>query len=381
MYLARLLLCTSVNTKTYIFQNPNDPTIISEWRRVAFVENFFDILTEIHCKEKEHIGTKKTLAEVLYHNLTGHTHAKRRVKSPPDALPSPSKKRTNKKRPLPNSPSPKPARKSRRVNKPSTTQLPPSKPENQGETKQTAVDVEEISETSPQPDISKWIPTLLLDEGDKKILEGGRWLNNKHMYAAQHLLKSQFPHISGLQPTVLGKAHQWAVMTSEGVPIINQSNSHWICVSTIGCAPDTAYFYNSMLYNKSRLRYQVTKDIASLIHAAGDCIDVMVPQSQLQEGADDCGLFTIATATSLCFGIPPNTILWDQKKMREHFRRCFENGKMSPFPGWDLPDRTKITPHISYEPLLTTVKVKVYCSRKMPQIGRERMAQRTKCLK
>ena len=53
----------------------NDPTILSEWRRVAFVENFFDILTDIHCcKEKGHIGTKKTLAEVLYDKLTGHTH-------------------------------------------------------------------------------------------------------------------------------------------------------------------------------------------------------------------------------------------------------------------------------------------------------------------
>ena len=67
MYLARLLLGTSVNTKTYIFQNPN------EWRRVAFVENFFDILTDIHCKEKGHIGTKKTLAEVLYDNLADST--------------------------------------------------------------------------------------------------------------------------------------------------------------------------------------------------------------------------------------------------------------------------------------------------------------------
>ena len=95
----------------------------------------------------------------------------------------------------------------------------------------------------------------------------------------------------------------------------------------------------------------------------------------------DCGLFAIATATSLCFGIPPSTVLWDQKKIREHLRRCFENGKMSPFPGRDLPDRRKITPHISDEPLFTTVKVEVYCSCKMPQVGRERMAQCTECLK
>ena len=45
-------------------QNPNDPTILSDWRRVAFVEDFFDILNKVHCKEKGHIGEKKTVIEV-----------------------------------------------------------------------------------------------------------------------------------------------------------------------------------------------------------------------------------------------------------------------------------------------------------------------------
>ena len=31
---------------------------------MAFVEDFFDILKDIHCKEKRHIGSKKTLEEV-----------------------------------------------------------------------------------------------------------------------------------------------------------------------------------------------------------------------------------------------------------------------------------------------------------------------------
>ena len=60
----------AVNFKTCILyyyillQNPNDPTILSSWRQVAFVEDFFDILKDIHCKEKGHIGSKKTLEEV-----------------------------------------------------------------------------------------------------------------------------------------------------------------------------------------------------------------------------------------------------------------------------------------------------------------------------
>ena len=45
-------------------QDVNNPTILSEWRWVAFIEEFFDILTDIHCKEKGHIGSKKTLAEL-----------------------------------------------------------------------------------------------------------------------------------------------------------------------------------------------------------------------------------------------------------------------------------------------------------------------------
>ena len=32
---------------------------------MAFVEDFFDILQEIHCQEKGHIGEKKTVAEVF----------------------------------------------------------------------------------------------------------------------------------------------------------------------------------------------------------------------------------------------------------------------------------------------------------------------------
>ena len=58
------------------------------------------------------------------------------------------------------------------------------------------------------PPSTAWVLSLLLDEDNKRILDGGQWLNNKHMYAAQKLLKAQFPDISGLQSMVLAKGHQ-----------------------------------------------------------------------------------------------------------------------------------------------------------------------------
>ena len=188
-----------------------------------------------------------------------------------------------------------------------------------------------------------------------RILQDGQWLSDKHMHAVQKLLKSQFPHISGLQPTVLGSTNQWDVLKSEGVQNLHQTN-HWVCMSTIGCPPDTAYFYDSMLYNKSRLPIPVTRDIASLLNASGDVINVKVPQSQLQEGSEDCGLFAIATATSLCYGVPPSMIFWEQRKMRSHLKRCLENMKMTPFPGWQQHQQSLTIPSVTDEPLLSKSK-------------------------
>ena len=47
-----------------LIQNENDPTILSGWRRVVPVEEFFEIISEVHCNEKGHIGSKKTVTEV-----------------------------------------------------------------------------------------------------------------------------------------------------------------------------------------------------------------------------------------------------------------------------------------------------------------------------
>ena len=46
-------------------QNPNDWTILASWRKVACVDEFFDIIKEIHCKERGHVGSKKTVEEVF----------------------------------------------------------------------------------------------------------------------------------------------------------------------------------------------------------------------------------------------------------------------------------------------------------------------------
>ena len=47
-----------------VLQNDNDPTILSGWQCEVPVEEFFDVISEVHCRGKGHIGSKKTVTEV-----------------------------------------------------------------------------------------------------------------------------------------------------------------------------------------------------------------------------------------------------------------------------------------------------------------------------
>ena len=90
---------------------------------------------------------------------------------------------------------------------------------------------------------------------------------------------------------------------------------------------------------------------------------------QQQKGGRDCGLFAIAIATALCFGIPPSHTEWDQGRMHKHLLRCFEGGKMEPFPGKNVQARGEVA---------ETLQVKIYCSCRLPEEKR-RMARCSGC--
>ena len=46
----------------------------------------------------------------------------------------------------------------------------------------------------------------------------------------------------------------------------------------------------------------------------------------------DCGLFAIAFATSIASGQDPQSLKYDQKLMRNHLLKCFQNNSIDLFP-------------------------------------------------
>ena len=80
-----------------------------------------------------------------------------------------------------------------------------------------------------------WIQELTLFPSDKKSLINSRWLSNALINAGQKLLKDAYPHISGLQPTLLGMTLAFKVQSEQFVQVLHINENHWVTASNIGC--------------------------------------------------------------------------------------------------------------------------------------------------
>ena len=97
--------------------------------------------------------------------------------------------------------------------------------------------------------------------------------------------------------------------------------------------PNFIQVYDS-LYKKAggrKLKRQIST-LSFMFLQNHDNLVIEYMNVQRQVGGDDCGLFTVAFATSLCHSVDPLTCRFKQKEMREHFLRCLLNEYMTPFP-------------------------------------------------
>ena len=63
-----------------------------------------------------------------------------------------------------------------------------------------------------------------------------------------------------------------------------------------------------------------------------DALSIKVAYSQKQRGSTDCGLFAIAFATAIAFGLSPSKVKLRQEMMRAHLVHRFDKKCLSTFP-------------------------------------------------
>ena len=73
------------------------------------------------------------------------------------------------------------------------------------------------------------------------------------------------------------------------------------------------------------------RQIATIMKAEYAVFIVKHVDIQRQLGSSDCRLMAIAFAASLCSGLDPHTLKYDQSKLRSDFLSCIESGCLLPF--------------------------------------------------
>ena len=130
------------------------------------------------------------------------------------------------------------------------------------------------------------------------------------------LLKLPCRQIGGLQSTVLGETLAYEIQTEHFIQILH-ARSHWITVSSTGCEPGHINVFDSIpsvdisSHNKQQLH------VAAIIHTQDGKVVLDFLTAQLQRGTNDCGLFAIAYAGSLCAGEDPTVVSYCSRRDRE----------------------------------------------------------------
>lgn len=184
--------------------------------------------------------------------------------------------------------------------------------------------------STPKQSTEYWIQNLHLYPADKQILLGEGWLTDSIINAGQYLLKRSHPHVGGLQPTALGETLAFSVASTEFAQILNVAGNHWITVSNFGCPPGHINVYDSI--PACDIPKHTKRQIAAILHTSETEITLNFQKVQIQKGANDCGLFALAFAATLCDGENPSEINYIQHELRKHLLMSIEKGSLLKFP-------------------------------------------------
>ena len=173
-----------------------------------------------------------------------------------------------------------------------------------------------------------------LNVSDRQLLTSNEgWLNGTLIDAAMQLLKYQYPSIAGLQSSALAIQLDFKRTDRFFIQIINRlpinQGTHWLVLSNPGCQSNEVKIFDSAFDDIPYLEEQV---IASIVDTKASDLQMLMMDVQRQTNGNDCGLFSIANAITLCLGLNPCDFNYRIPLMRSHLMKCLENREMKMFP-------------------------------------------------
>ena len=142
------------------------------------------------------------------------------------------------------------------------------------------------------------------------ILSTDHWMNGNINNCAQNVLRSA-SQVSGLYDTSLGPHLSYPRADSFHQILHDTCRSHWIVVSTVGCAPGHIKY-------SGKVSQCVQKQTAAIMRTSAPEITFSFQNVQQQSNGNDCGVFSIAFLVELVLGGDPTNAPFDVSKLRLH---------------------------------------------------------------
>ena len=218
---------------------------------------------------------------------------------------------------------------------------------------------------------------IVFSESERSTILNNMMLTDESINMAQQMLADQFPEFEGFFDTVLGATQSFDIITSDKkfIQVLHTGHLHWICVANTSAAKSTnqiCHVYDSL--SSGKVKTKVLQQIASFSYCKEKELVINIQSVQQQSNDVDCGLFSLAFATSLAYGDNPTKIFFDENSMRPHLLKCIEQGKVTPFPA---PKDNKKRLRCKSVDLI----VELYCVCRMPYSReQEDMAECSNCL-
>lgn len=204
-----------------------------------------------------------------------------------------------------------------------------------------------------------------LDSGDKRQLQEGEWLTDKHVNVFNNLVSCQFPAQNGVQcPLLLSELLKYGSSNEDFVQIVNLSRQHWVCVSNIFSSPGVVDVYDS-IPRYSMKSFALKTQVATIMKSSARSFQLRHIDVQRQVGVNDCALFAMAFATSLCLHRDPTTESYLQTSMRQHFMECYDSNKLLPFPSSGHHRR------LGRQKIICVQRVDIFCICRLPWNSKE----------
>ena len=137
-----------------------------------------------------------------------------------------------------------------------------------------------------------------------------KWINAAIINACQVVLSKQFSLDFSFQDVGYGLTMGFSIVKGPFIQILHDSDRHhWLTISNLGSdEAEVVQVYDSMFsYSSLSLRAQV----ACLLYTSKPSFVLNFVDVHKQVGQNDCGVFSIAYAVSLCFDQQPGELIVD----------------------------------------------------------------------